>query len=126
MNMRTPLKRARALGSAKEGADHFWKLRVTAFANLILMVFLVWLVVSLVGADYATVKARLAHPVNAIGLGLLAISGAVHMRLGMQVIIEDYVHGEFGKVVLLMLNTFFVIVIGAACLFAVAKLSFGA
>lgn len=126
MNMQTPLKRARALGSAKEGADHFWKLRVTAFANLILMVFLVWLVVSLVGADYATVKARLAHPVNAIGLGLLAISGAVHMRLGMQVIIEDYVHGEFGKVVLLMLNTFFVIVIGAACLFAVAKLSFGA
>lgn len=126
MSMRTPLKRVRALGSAKEGADHFWKQRVTAVANLFLTLFLVWLIVSLAGADYATVKARLAHPVNAIGLGLLAISGAIHMRLGMQVIIEDYVHGELGKVVLLMLNTFFAILIGAACLFAVAKLSFGA
>lgn len=126
MSMRTPLKRVRGMGSAKEGADHFWKLRVTAVANLFLTLFLVWLVVSLVGADHAAVKARLAHPVNAIGLGLLAVSGAIHMRLGMQVIIEDYVHGELGKVVLLMLNTFFAILIGAACLFAVAKLSFGA
>lgn len=126
MSMRTPLKRVRGMGSAKEGADHFWTQRVTAVANLFLTLFLVWLVVSLVGADYAAVKARLAHPVNAIGLGLLAVSGAIHMRLGMQVIIEDYVHGELGKVVLLMLNTFFAILIGAACLFAVAKLSFGA
>ena len=126
MNMRTPLKRVRALGSAKEGADHFWKQRVTAVANIFLTLFVIWLVVSLVGADHATVKAALAHPVNAIALGLLAISGAIHMRLGMQVIIEDYVHGELGKVVLLMLNTFFAILIGAACLFAVAKLSFGA
>ena len=126
MNMRTPLKRVRALGSAKEGADHFWKQRVTAVANIFLTLFVIWLVVSLVGADHATVKASLAHPVNAIALGLLAISGAIHMRLGMQVIIEDYVHGELGKVVLLMLNTFFAILIGAACLFAVAKLSFGA
>ncbi len=126
MNMRTPLKRVRALGSAKEGADHFWTQRVTAVANLFLVLFVVWLLVSLIGADYAKVKSSLAHPVNAIGLGLLAISGAIHMRLGMQVIIEDYVHGELGKIVLLMLNTFFAILIGAACLFAVAKLSFGA
>ena len=126
MNMRTPLKRVRALGSAKEGADHFWTQRVTAVANLFLVLFVVWLLVSLVGADYATVKASLGHPVNAFGLGLLAISGAIHMRLGMQVIIEDYVHGELGKIVLVMLNTFFAILIGAACLFAVAKLSFGA
>jgi len=126
MNMRTPLKNARTLGSAKEGADHFWLQRVTAVANFFLVIFLVWLVVSLVGADYAAVKARLSHPVNAIGLGLLAISGAIHMRLGMQVIIEDYVHGELSKLVLLMLNTFFAILVGAACLFAVAKLSFGA
>lgn len=126
MTMRTPLKNVRALGSAKEGADHFWKQRVTAVANLILALFLVWLIVSLIGADYATVKARLAHPINAIGLGLLAISGAIHMRIGMQVIIEDYVHGEVAKILALMLNTFFAILIGAACIFAVLKLSLGA
>ncbi|MGD9785734.1 MAG: succinate dehydrogenase, hydrophobic membrane anchor protein [Hyphomicrobiaceae bacterium] len=124
--MRTPLKNVRALGSAKEGADHFWKQRVTAVANLFLAIFLVWLIVSLVGADHATVKARLAHPINGLMLGLLAISGAIHMRLGMQVIIEDYVHGEFTKVVLLMLNTFFAILIAAACVLALLKLSFGA
>lgn len=124
MNMRTPLKRVNALGSAKEGADHFWTLRVTAVANLLLTLFLVWLIVSLVGADYATVKSRLAHPVNAIGLGLLAISGTIHMRLGMQVIIEDYVHGAM-KLPLLILNTFFAVAVGLVAIFALLKLAFG-
>lgn len=126
MNMKTPLKKVRALGSAKEGADHFWKQRVTAVANLFLGIFLVALLVSLAGADYATVKARLASPLVALPLLLLVVSAMIHMRLGMQVIIEDYVHGEFGKLVLLMLNTFFAILVGVACVFAVLKLSFGA
>ncbi len=124
--MRTPLKNVRALGSAKEGADHFWLQRVTAVANLVLVVFLMWLVASLVGADYATVKARLAQPLVALPLLLLVVSGVVHMRLGMQVIIEDYVPAEATKITLLMLNTFFAIVIASASLFAVLKLSFGA
>lgn len=124
--MRTPLKNARALGSAKEGADHFWKQRVTAVANLFLAVALVWIVISMIGLDHAAAKARLASPLVAISMLLLAVSGAIHMRLGMQVIIEDYVHGEASKIVLLMLNTFFAILIGAACVFAVLKLSFGA
>lgn len=124
--MRTPLKNARALGSAKEGADHFWKQRVTAVANLFLALALVWIVISMIGLDHAAAKARLAGPLVAIPMLLLAVSGAIHMRLGMQVIIEDYVHGEASKIVLLMLNTFFAILIGAACVFAVLKLSLGA
>lgn len=126
MSMRTPLKNVRGLGAAKEGADHFWKQRVTAVANLFLAVALVWIIVSVIGLDHAAAKARLASPLVAVPLLLLAVSGAIHMRLGMQVIIEDYVHGEVAKIVLLMLNTFFAILIGAACVFAVLKLSLGA
>lgn len=123
--MRTPLKNVRALGSAKEGANHFWLQRVTAIANLVLMVFLMWLVASLAGAEYATVKARLAQPMVSLPLLLLIVSGVMHMRLGMQVIIEDYVPREGAKITFLMLNTFFAIVVAVASVFAVLKLSFG-
>jgi succinate dehydrogenase / fumarate reductase membrane anchor subunit len=124
--MRTPLKTARHLGSAKEGADHFWKQRVTGVANVFLGLFLVWLIASLVGADYATVKAKLANPIIALVLLALIGSGTVHMRLGMQTIIEDYVHNEGAKIACLMLNTFFAAFIALASVFAVLKISFGA
>lgn len=123
--MRTPLKKVRYLGSAKEGADHFWMQRVTAFANLFLVIFFVWLISSLTGADHQTVKRMIAHPLVALALGALIISGAIHMRLGMQVIIEDYVHGEGAKILLLMLNTFFAVAIALASIFSILKLSFG-
>lgn len=125
-NMRTPLKTARNLGSAKEGVDHFWKQRVTGVANVVLGLFLVWLIASLIGADHTTVKAKLANPLIAIPLLALVISGTIHMRLGMQTIIEDYVHGEGAKIVCVMLNTFFAAAIALACTFAVLKISFGA
>ena len=125
MALRTPLKNVRGLGSAKEGTDHFWKQRVTGAANLVLCVFLVLFIARYAGAEHAQVKGALAHPFVALPLALLAISAAVHMRLGMQTIIEDYVHGEGAKIVLLMLNTFFSFFIGAASLFAILKLSFG-
>lgn len=125
MSMRTPLKNVRRLGSAKEGSDHFWKQRVTAVANLFLGIFLVGLLVKLAGADYATVKGALASPFVALLLVLLVLSATIHMRIGMQVIIEDYVQGEATKIACLMLNTFFSILVGAASIFAVLKLSFG-
>ena len=126
MGYRTPLAKVRGLGSAKEGAEHFWRQRLTAVANIFLVAFLVWLLVTLAGADYATVKRTLAKPQVAIPLLLLVLSGLVHMRIGMQVIIEDYVHAEGPKVVVLMLNSFFTFVVGLVCVFAVLKLSFGA
>ncbi|MEQ1612014.1 MAG: succinate dehydrogenase, hydrophobic membrane anchor protein [Hyphomicrobiaceae bacterium] len=125
-NMRTPLKQVRRLGSAKEGATHFWQQRVTAVANIFLSLFLVGLVVNLAGADYAVVKRALANPLISLALLLLILSGIYHMRLGMQVVIEDYVQSDGKKIAYLMLNTFFAIVIGAACCLAVLKLSFGA
>jgi succinate dehydrogenase / fumarate reductase membrane anchor subunit len=126
MSMRTPLKRARQLGSAKEGADHFWKQRVTGVANLFLGLFLVWLAVHLAGASYVTVKQALGNPFVALALAGLVISMTMHMRLGMQVIIEDYIHGEGKKIMALMVNTFFCAFIALACIFAILKLSFGA
>lgn len=126
MSLRTPLKSVRHLGSAKEGANHFIMQRLTGVANVVLGLFLVWLVASLAGADYATVRAQLRNPFVALGLLLLMVSGVMHMRLGMQVIIEDYFHSEGAKLALLALNTFFAILIGAASVFAILKLSFGA
>lgn len=126
MNLRTPLKNVRHLGSAKEGADHFWKQRLTAVANVFLGIGLVWLIVTVAGADHAEARALLSEPVVALMLLLLVLSGVYHMRLGMQVIIEDYIHGEGAKIVLLMLNTFFAIAVGLACVYAVMKISIGA
>ena len=124
MSQRTPLAKVRGLGSAKEGTDHFWKQRVTGVANLILVCWMFVVLAKIAGADYQTVKSTLARPQNAIAIALLMMSASMHMRLGMQVIIEDYVHGEGRKILLLMLNTFFVVAVAAICIFSLLKLSF--
>ena len=125
-SFRTPLGKVRGLGSAKEGTEHFWKQRLTAVSNLVLVSIVLVLLVKLAGADYLTVKRTLAKPQNAILMLLLVLSGIIHMRLGMQTIIEDYVHSEGRKVMALMLNSFFTLVVGLICVFAILKLSFGA
>jgi succinate dehydrogenase / fumarate reductase, membrane anchor subunit len=126
MSLRTPLARVRGLGSAKEGTEHFWRQRLTAVANIVLISYLIVLLARYAGADFATVKAALSRPYNAVALLLLIVSATIHMRLGMQSIIEDYVHSEAPKVAALMLNTFFAIMVAVTCAFAVLKLSFGA
>jgi succinate dehydrogenase / fumarate reductase membrane anchor subunit len=123
--MRTPLSRIRGLGAAHHGTEHFWLQRVTAAANVLLLVVLIGIVVTLVGRSHATVIATLSKPLVSVLLVAAMISVAIHMRIGMQVIIEDYVHSPLRKVVLLMLNTFFAWGVGLACIFAVLKISFG-
>ena len=123
-DMRTPLKTVRGLGAAKDGAGHFWQVRLSSLALLPLSLFMIGWTLSLRGASYAEVRAALAEPLVALAALLFILISLDHMRLGMQVIIEDYIPNEFQKVVLLMLNTFFTVIVAALCLFAVLKLGF--
>ncbi|MBE7184441.1 MAG: succinate dehydrogenase, hydrophobic membrane anchor protein [Methylobacterium mesophilicum] len=123
--MQTPLRRVRGLGAAHEGTGHFWLQRVTAVANIPLVLFFVGLMIALDGRNFADTRAVIGNPIVALPLLLALLSILSHMRLGMQVIIEDYVHGPLLKPVLVMLNTFYVVVIGAVSAFAILKLAFG-
>jgi succinate dehydrogenase / fumarate reductase membrane anchor subunit len=122
--MSTPLGRVLGLGSAKSGTEHFWRQRLTAVANVPLTVAFVVIVIGLLGRNHAAVVQILGSPLVAIIMLLFIASITTHMRIGMQVIIEDYVHDEVTKLVLLMANTFFAVAVGLACAFAILMLSF--
>jgi succinate dehydrogenase / fumarate reductase, membrane anchor subunit len=122
--MATPLKRVRGLGSARSGTEAFWRQRVTAVANVPLVIFLILAIVSHIGANYETMHAFIARPLVALAFLALIISAAIHMRIGLKEIIEDYVHGG-AKVIAILLATFFAAGVGLASVVAVLKISFG-
>jgi succinate dehydrogenase / fumarate reductase membrane anchor subunit len=124
-DMRTPLNKVRGLGSAKDGTGHFWRIRLTSIALIPLSLFLLGWILSVGGASHSEVREALAQPLIALAASLFILISLDHMRLGMQIIIEDYVHGEGAKVVLLMLNIFFAVAVGAASVFSILKIAFG-
>lgn len=124
-DLRTPMGRVRGLGSAKSGTGHFIKQRLTAISNIVLISAFIIVLVSLVGAPYEDVIARLGNPLISGLILLMILSAVYHMKIGMQVIIEDYVHGHGARVICLVLNIFFALGVGLACVLAVLKLMLG-
>jgi succinate dehydrogenase / fumarate reductase membrane anchor subunit len=123
--VRTPLAIVQGLGSAKSGTEHWWLQRLTAIANIPLVIFLIAFVLWHLGADRAALVASVKHPLVAILLAMSFLSILWHMRLGMQVIIEDYVHGGM-RLACLIGNMFFTIALAIAALYAILAMSFGA
>jgi len=124
-HIRTPLARVRGKGSAKTGTGHFWHQRLTAVANIPLTIAAIIVIITLLGRNQAAVAQILGSPAVAIIMLLFVASITTHMRLGMAVIIEDYVHDESAKLALLMANTFFTIAVALAAVYGILKLSFG-
>lgn len=124
-SLRTETKRVRGLGAAHEGTGHFWLQRVSALALIPLSVWMIiQLVTVMVGADRAVSAAWFQSPAHSLGAMLLVVALAVHARLGVQVIIEDYVHSEGKKLALLVLNNAANLLFGLASLFAIVRLHF--
>jgi len=122
---RTPLRGVHGLGAGHSGTGHFWHQRVTSVALLSLTAIFVVIVVALLGRNHAAVVQILGSPLVAILMLLFIGTSIYHMWLGMQEIIVDYIHHDLLKLYLLMSNTFFCIVVGVTCGFAILKLSFG-
>jgi succinate dehydrogenase / fumarate reductase, membrane anchor subunit len=122
--MSTPLGRVRGLGTARSGTQHFWRQRLTAVANVPLTIAFILIVMSLLGRNHAAVVQILGSPLIAVIMLLFILSVTTHMRIGMQVIIEDYVHDESTKLILVMANTFFTVAVALASAFAILMLSF--
>lgn len=124
-SMRSPLGRVRGLGSAKEGIHHWWMQRVTAVALIPLTLWFVFAVARIGGLDYEAARAWIGHPLVAIALILLIAATFYHAKLGVQVVVEDYVHCEAAKLVSLLAVKFAAIILATAAIFAVLKISFG-
>lgn len=124
MTMRTPISRVRGLGSAKEGTHHWWMQRLTAIALIPLGIWFVISMICLAGADHAAASAWLANPLTAVLMLLLIIATFHHLQLGLQVVIEDYIHSEAAKMICLIGLKLASFALGVAAVFAVLKVAF--
>ncbi len=125
MELRSHLGRARGLGSSNEGVHHWWGQRLTGLALVPLALWFVFSAVGLIGADLAAMKAWVGKHGNPVLLILLTVAMFHHAQLGLQVVIEDYVHNETVKVTSIIVIKFLALLLGASCIFAVLRLTFG-
>jgi len=124
-SMRTPLGRVRNLGSSHSGTTDFWRQRITAVAMTLLIIPVLVIIMMLIGSNQAGAKLILGSLPVAIILVLFIIASAWHMKIGMQVVIEDYVHNEKLKLASIMANNFFSFAVALASIYAIFKLSSG-
>ena len=124
-SMRTPLARVRSLGSSHSGTSDFWRQRLTAVAMTVLIVPVIVVVLMLIGSNQAGAKQIFSSLPIAIIMLLFIVASAWHMKIGMQVVIEDYVHNEKIKLASVMANTFFCIAVALASIYAILKMSSG-
>jgi len=124
-SMRTPLARVRNLGASHSGTKDFWRQRLTAVAMTLLIVPVIVIVLMLLGRNQAGAAQILGSPPVAFIMLLFIIASAWHMKIGMQVVIEDYVHSEKLKLAGIMANNFFSFAVALASIYAILKLSSG-
>lgn len=125
MSMRSPLGKVRGLGSAKEGVAHWWAQRMTAVALVPLLIWFVASVCAMAGADYGAVREWVATPLVSILLVLMTVAAFHHAQLGLQVVLEDYVHTEWLKIASIAFVKFAAIALGVATIFSIVRISLG-
>ncbi|PID50647.1 MAG: succinate dehydrogenase, hydrophobic membrane anchor protein [Proteobacteria bacterium] len=125
MSIVTPLKKARGLGSAKEGTHHWWMQRVTAIALIPLILWFLYSIIALNGEPYEVALNHFISPFNAAIASLFILAAFYHASLGLQVVIEDYIHHETRKLAALIGMKFFLAVTGATSIFAILRAAFG-
>jgi succinate dehydrogenase / fumarate reductase, membrane anchor subunit len=123
VSIRTPRARVRGLGVAHHGVGHWWLQRVTAATNI--MLSFVVIIANMAGRSYADAIHVLANPFVSIVLILAILSVTLHMRVGMQVIIEDYVHAQATKLAAVFANNIYAVLVAVACFYAVLRIGFG-
>lgn len=124
MSLNTPLARVRGLGSAKHGSSHWWVQRLTALLLVVTLPWFIWLLLSTAGADFVSLRLTLAQPFNAMMMTLLVIGAFWHAQLGLQVVIEDYIHGGL-EIALQILVKFACLAAGLASVIAIGRIAFG-
>ncbi len=125
MSLRTPLSHAKGLGTAKEGVSHWWVQRVTAVALVPLVLWMTFSIAGLVGADYGVVVEWFRSPVNTALLVLFLVVMFHHLQLGLQVVIEDYVHHEGAKMATMICMKFAVVFLAVLSVVSVMRVAFG-